>query len=167
VPNPDVEILALEAVPELSEVVECDPPMEDPEVELETALPLRDRLEPVVAMGVETLLACVESGNGNASVTAALDPFAGGVKGTSNGNCDAGGGLNFAVAGEMRTEKKGIKNQLSYDSTRKLTWARKTIKAMHLNECALLITLVSETTKETISTKTRHHRRLKTNRTNP
>lgn len=98
-------MLALEVVPELSEVVEWDPPMEDPEVELETVLPLRERLDPVAAMGAETLLDCVESGNGNASVKAALDPFAGGVN-PSNANCDAGGGLNLAVAGEMRTETK-------------------------------------------------------------
>ena len=99
-------MLALDVVPELSEVVECDPPMEDPEVELETALPLRDRLEPVAAMGVETLLAVgVGSGNGKASVTDELDPeFDGGVNETSNGSC--GAGLNLAVAGEIRTEKK-------------------------------------------------------------
>lgn len=114
-PKPEVEMLALDAVPELSEAVECDPPREDPEVELETALPFKDRLEPVAAMGVETLLAVgVESDNGNARVTDALDPFAGGVNGTSNGSC--GAGLNLAVAGDMRTEKE-VKSYISYMST--------------------------------------------------
>jgi hypothetical protein len=143
--------------------------MEDPEVELDTALPFRDRPEPIEAIGAETLLACVDSGNGTARVTAALDPFAevsGGVNGTSNGNGGAGGGLNLAVAGEMRTGMNG-KGSSSYVN-KKLTWSRKTIEAMHLDERSLLITLVSEATEDLISTSTEETiDTFETNRTNP
>lgn len=110
-PKPEVEMLALEAVPELIDVVE----IEDPEVELETALPFRDMFELVAAIGAETLFACEASGNGNARVTAGLDPFAGVIGGANGASKGAGGGLNLAVAGEMRTRMSH--KELSYVSS--------------------------------------------------
>jgi len=114
VPKPEVEILALEAVSELRELQELDPEVKEPEVELETVLvvPLRDWLEPVAAIGAETLFACEESGKGKASVTDGLAPLEptrliGGVNDVGGASYDIGGaaGLNFAVAGEIRTEE--------------------------------------------------------------
>ena len=52
-PYAEVDMLALEPVPELSELLEWEPPMDDPE---DPALLLRDVLEPVAAMGADTLL---------------------------------------------------------------------------------------------------------------
>jgi hypothetical protein len=57
-----VEILALEPVVELKE-------LEEPEVEVDVALLVRDVLEPVAAIGADTLLACEGLGNGSAIVT--------------------------------------------------------------------------------------------------
>ena len=50
----EVDMLALEPVPELNELLEWEPPMDDPE--FDPALLLRDVLEPVAAMGADTLL---------------------------------------------------------------------------------------------------------------
>jgi len=53
-PYAEVDMLALEPVLELSELLEWEPPIDDPE--LDPALLLRDVLEPAAAMGADTLL---------------------------------------------------------------------------------------------------------------
>lgn len=55
-------ILVLEVVVEPKELLDTDPGKEDPAL-------LTDILDPAAAMGAETLLACVDSGNCNAKVT--------------------------------------------------------------------------------------------------
>ena len=109
-PKPE---LALEAVSELRELLELDPEVKEPEVELETLLAAStDELEPVAAIGVETLFACKESGRGKASVTDELAPLrpTGAVYGISH-DMGGAGGLNFAVAGEIRTKCNRLEGQ--------------------------------------------------------
>lgn len=103
-------MLALEAVSELRELLELDPEVKEPEVELETVL---DKLELVAAIGAETLFACKEPGRGKASVTDGFAPLGpagliGGVNDMDVISHDMGGtgGLNFAVAGEIRTRER-------------------------------------------------------------
>ncbi len=64
-------------------------------------------------MGPETLFACAESGKGKAIVTDGFDPLVpawvtGGVNDTGGRSNGIGpeGGLNLAVAGEMRTAER-------------------------------------------------------------
>jgi len=66
----DDEILVLEPVPELSELVEFDPPNEGTDPGSEKVLELRDEFEEVVAaIGADTLLVWLELGSGRAMVT--------------------------------------------------------------------------------------------------
>lgn len=101
-PNADV-MLELEL--ELMELLEFEPPREDPEVEGVAPLPLSDRLEGAAAIGADTL--AVWEGTGSAIVTPAFicslltTPPAR----PSNWGPEIPDPLCFAVAGEMRTER--------------------------------------------------------------
>jgi hypothetical protein len=55
----ELERLVLDPVPELSELLECEPPMDELVAVLEGALLFRDMLEPVAAIGADTLLVWV------------------------------------------------------------------------------------------------------------
>lgn len=70
-PKPDEEMLVLEPAPELSEFDELERPIEEPEAELDTALPLllSELLEVVAAIGTDTLFVWLELGSGRAIVT--------------------------------------------------------------------------------------------------
>lgn len=67
-PYPDVDMLRLEPVPVLRELLDVDPPIDEPDVDPATPVPMREPLEDPDAMGAETLLAWVELGSGRASV---------------------------------------------------------------------------------------------------
>lgn len=111
-PKADEEMLALEAVPELKEFVELDPPRDEPEPEPEADTPLlfKGGLDGVVAaIGADTLFVWFELGRGRAIVTGCAfcsNPlaFPGNWTWGRSKTDRVGGGLNFAVAGEMRTE---------------------------------------------------------------
>ena len=53
-PHSEVDILALEPVPELNELLEWEFSIDDPE--FDPALLLREELDPAAAMGTDTLL---------------------------------------------------------------------------------------------------------------
>lgn len=110
VTDPSKEDGALDPVAELTELVELDPPMDEPDPELGTPEVLSDETDADVAIGVETLLVCVELGRGRAIVTGCGCCSNAPPELDGPGNCiwgrsreGTGGGLNFAVAGEIRT----------------------------------------------------------------
>ena len=53
-PYAEVDMLALEPVPELNELLDWEPPIDDPE--LDPVLLLREVFDPAAAMGADTLL---------------------------------------------------------------------------------------------------------------
>lgn len=63
------KLFALDAVPELKELTEWEPPNED---DPDAPLLLRDELDPAAAIGADTLLVWFALGRGKAMVTAWL-----------------------------------------------------------------------------------------------
>ncbi len=90
-------------VPELSELLDSDPPIGCPDAEL-------DAFDPAAAIGADTLLFCTDPCRDTPLAVELAASVAlvrtGGVKdtwGKSNAGRDVGA-LNLAVAGDMRTE---------------------------------------------------------------
>lgn len=129
----------LEPELELMEVLEFDPPREEPEVE--APLLLIEVLEGAAAMGADTLTVWVGTGRAIVTGWGAGSAFGNVEPALSNWDAGAPGPLCLAVAGEIRTASY-IRNDSRRATERTRTRSGEAVEAVHLNQRPLLVCFV-------------------------